>query len=307
MNGLIRSEILRFRSRTLVAVVVVGGLLLIGVGLGLVAWISEPPTAEEVLIAQFELDSCPQEVRDADRALAGRTGVYYDYIDFVDDRCFSQYRSLEFAPSESVPLAVLPIVLAGSAVIFVAVGICFGASLVGADWHHRSMTTLLTWETRRHRVYAARMGTVIGGTFLVVLGLEVVLGVGLTFVTWWRGTLFGVDPLWVRTTMETGVRVAVLTAIVAGLAGAIAMMARSTGASMGVLIAYFGYEQLMQAINATHNFWVFGRSIAIFLIAEEEFARELRLDFPAATSAIALYTGVLLVVSYLVFAERDVS
>lgn len=309
MNGLIRSEILRFRSRSLVAVVIVGGLLLIGVGSATALIFSRPPEPREVQIAQYQLSRCPQEARIANESNDAfiANGNYYGAQEFVDYRCFDPVRSLAFAPTDSLPLVVLPVILGGAAVIFVCIAVCFGASLVGADWHHRSMTTLLTWESRRGRVYAARMGTVACGTFLVVFGLEIACGVALAFVTWWRGTLFGVDALWVRTTLEIGFRIALVCAIVATITAALAMMSRSTGAAFGLLIAYFGYEQLLQATNPTKNFWVLGRSFVAFLIADEDLASGLLLDFRAAVAAMALYTGAIVIAAFLVFSTRDVS
>jgi ABC-type transport system involved in multi-copper enzyme maturation permease subunit len=236
---------------------------------------------------------------------------YYDsyFADSSDEYlggCYDEYRSLTLPPSGSLALVFLPLGLLGSSVIFVVVGIYFGASLVGADWHHRSMTTLLTWESRRWRVYVARMGTLVFGTFLVVLGLEAFGGVGLAIAAAFKGTLVGADGLWLRTTVDVAIKVAALSAVAAAITASVAMIFRSTGAALGLLIAYFGYEQLMQAISPTTNFWVLGRSAVTFVSPISTFDA-LGLDFPSAVAALAMYTAAFLIVGFLTFDRRDVS
>ena len=314
MIALWRSEILRFRSRSLVAAVVTGGIIMITVVAVTAGFLSTKPTARQEALANRVLNSCPRDLRpvvDRIRNGGGGFAYYYYYGGFSDSgdtygECYDPFRSVAFAPQGTLPLAVLPLLLLGSSVIFVAVGIYFGASLVGADWHHRSMTTLLTWESRRGRVYVARMGTVIAGTFLVVLGLEAFGGVSLAVTATLKGTLFGIDGLWIHTTLDAAVKVAGLAAVAAAITASVAMMCRSTGAALGLLIAYFGYEQLMQAINQTSNFWVLARSAFVFLSPADSFDA-IGIDRPAAIAALAMYTSACLIAGFLVFDRRDVS
>jgi len=303
MIALLRSEFLRFRSRSLVAGVLVGGLLLIAVGLVLGGSLSRKPTTLELTQSRIGLAQCPERLNSIEEGGSGY-GVINDYVDY---RCLQDFRSQGFAPQSSLALAILPLVLLGSSVIFVAVGIYFGASLVGADWHHRSMTTLLTWESRRWRVYVARMGTVILGTFAIVLFLEAIGGMGLALTAALRGTLFGADGFWLRATVEIAVRVAAVSALAAAFTASIAMMARSTGAALGLLVAYFGYEQLMQAISPTTNFWLLGRSFVVFLAGDDSLTRELGIDLKASVAALAMYAGVALIAAYIAFSHRDVA
>jgi len=320
MINLLRSEILRFRSRSLVAAVLVGGSLLIVVGLVIACLLETKPTALDESYARPDLSMCPQDLHPVVPP-KGYTSYALDwgYGDFFDGGyyygghsegyhygCYDEFRSLTIVPSGLLALVYLPLALLGSSVIFVLVGIYFGASLVGADWHHRSMTTLLTWESRRGRVYVARMGTLILGTFLVVLGLEVFGGFGLATAAAFKGTLVGADGLWLRTTIDVAIKVAALSAVTAAITASVAMIFRSTGAALGLLIAYFGYEQLLQAISPTTNFWLLGRSALTFLSPVSTFDA-MGLDFSSAVAALSMYTAAFLIVGFLVFDRRDVS
>ena len=100
MMALLRSEILRFRSRSLVAVVVVGGVLLIGVGLGLAMIGSQKPTALETHQSQIQLDRCPVDPSATSFQPDSQSYGLYGYVDY---RCFEQFRSAEFAPSGYSP------------------------------------------------------------------------------------------------------------------------------------------------------------------------------------------------------------
>ena len=65
-------------------------------------------------------------------------------------------------------------ILQGVSGVLLIVAWALGASLVGAEFSSRSMTTLLTWETRRTRVFGAKIAAVLITMCLfasVVLGL----------------------------------------------------------------------------------------------------------------------------------------
>ena len=60
-------------------------------------------------------------------------------------------------------------VLQGVSGALVVVGWALGASLVGAEFASRGMTTLLTWETRRGRVFLAKAATVVAAMVIFAL------------------------------------------------------------------------------------------------------------------------------------------
>ena len=89
------------------------------------------------------------------------------------------------------------------------IGWALGASLVGAEFTSRSMTTMLTWETRRLRVIGAKLAIVLASTFVLALVVIATVGAAMlpamllhgapahtgdpTFATYagivWRGSL----------------------------------------------------------------------------------------------------------------------
>ena len=88
-------------------------------------------------------------------------------------------------------------VLQGVSGALVVVGWALGASLVGAEFASRGMTTLLTWETRRGRVFLAKATTVVAA--MAVFALCVLALV--TLAMWPALALHGAplranDPTW---------------------------------------------------------------------------------------------------------------
>lgn len=130
-----------------------------------------------------------------------------------------------------------------------------GATAVGADWSSRAIVTLLTWQPRRLRFLATRLGAIaVAGAVLGVVGQLLGLALGaLTVAT--RGTfapspavdggfasggpgLVAAAHFW-RDLVSLQGR-GVLLMILAGVAAAsIAMITRSTGGFLGVALGWF--------------------------------------------------------------------
>lgn len=131
-----------------------------------------------------------------------------------------------------------------------------GATAVGADWSSRAIVTLLTWQPRRLRFLATRLGAIaVAGAVLGVVGQLLGLALGaLTVAT--RGT-FAPSPAPLDAAFPSegpGLVAAahfwrdlvslqgrgVLLMILAGVAAAsIAMITRSTGGFLGVALGWF--------------------------------------------------------------------
>jgi len=239
---LLRSEFLRARSRRLVWMVLVGGVVASVVALGILAFHSSPPS-------QADLDATQQtQQQQLQRCLRGNTfgrdGSYPPEYDSLEEACRAQG---PYFSARGAWLHDLPDVMLGIATFVVLLGAWLGASLAGADWTNNTMMTLLTWEPRRIRVLLVRALVVAVVIAATTLFLQVVFaGIFALVATWFGTTAFTPPDLWndVATTIA---RVCVIAISIGLVAYAIAMVGRSTVASLGVL---FGYLILFEGVIA---------------------------------------------------------
>lgn len=191
-----------------------------------------------------------------------------------------------------------------SLVLFV-LGLVISASFVGAEWSSGSITTMLTWEPRRSRVYTAKtlvaalmigVGTVATLAFLAVIFLPVAAfrgtTEGLDGSTWW--TLAGI---WAR-----GAGVAAFGACVGS---ALATMTRNTAGAIGV---FFGYSLVIENILAAIRDGRLQPWLLIHVLAHALGNAPL-LQAPTISSAVLLpiYAAAVLAAALAVFQRRDVT
>jgi ABC-2 family transporter protein len=129
-------------------------------------------------------------------------------------------------------------ILKGSSGVLAIVGWALGASLVGAEFASRSMTTLLTWETRRWRVIAAKATVVLVSVFVIGVVALTLLALAMLPALLAHGAPFAAgDPTFAHYAGVV-VRGGVLAALGAGMGLAIATLGRNTAAALGVGFAY---------------------------------------------------------------------
>jgi len=238
---LLRSELLRARSRRLVPMLIIGGLLGIVVGMGLTAIYGGEASDAEIATAQTQYD------KDFAQCMKGR---FLEHGGQLDPR----YASLEEfcrdanAPSlDGAQLRDLDLIVQGISTFVVLLGTLLGASLGGADWTNNTMTTLLTWEPRRVRVFFTRALVVGAFVGVITLFLQVVFSAAYWLVAVTRGTtLFLPTHFWTDVAATVG-RVSAMGVALGLVAYVIAMVGRSTVASLGVL---FGYLVLVEGVIA---------------------------------------------------------
>jgi hypothetical protein len=129
-------------------------------------------------------------------------------------------------------------ILYGVSGALAVVGWALGASLVGAEFASRGMTTLLTWETRRARVFAAKTAAAVGA-----MAVFAFFALGLVVAAMWPAlALHGAplqpdDPsLWSLAGIVA--RAVALTAITSAMGLAIATIGRNTAVALGAGFAY---------------------------------------------------------------------
>jgi hypothetical protein len=157
-------------------------------------------------------------------------------------------------------------VLQGSSGVIAIIGWALGASLVGAEFASRSMTTFLTWETRRLRVIAAKIGVVLVSTFgFALLALTAVALAMLPSLLAHGGPGHAGDP---TASHFVGIilRGSLLATFAAGIGFAIASIGRNTAAALGVGFAYIIVLENILG-NALRNWrkWLLLGNVIVFV------------------------------------------
>lgn len=189
--------------------------------------------------------------------------------------------------------------------LLIVLGLVAGASFVGADWHHRVITTTLTWEPRRGRVVVAKAAAAAVVTALAVVALLALLAVVLTPAAVWRGTTAGADAAWFGDLAGTIVRGAAAAGAGAAIGSALAMIGRATAAAIGVLFAWIAVaENSIRAGLPGWRRWLISENTGAFVSGgAPEFPR----SAVAAGVLLACYAALAVALAARTFERRDIA
>ncbi len=130
--------------------------------------------------------------------------------------------------------------------IFLAVGgLIGGAVVIGGEWKAGTVGTVLTWEPRRRRLHAARLGACGILAWLLAFGLQAVFLAGFLPAVAVHGSAAGADGAWALALVGAMARIAGLAALAAVLGGAVATAGRG---SAPALILVGGWLAVVEAI-----------------------------------------------------------
>jgi len=306
---LLQSEFLRAASRRLVPMVLIGGLIGIVIGLGIAAAHADKPTEAEM--AQGQITYEKNVARCEQRISPEQMPPGYD----GDAEAFCEKT---LGPGfDGFFLRDLDTILQGTATFVILLGVLLGASLGGADWTSNTMQTLLTWEPRRVRVFLVRAFVIAVCVFVITVFLQVVFAGVDALVASTRGsTAFLPSAFW-RSVFVTIGRVSLMATGLALIGYAVAMIGRSTVASLGAL---FGYLILFEAVIAGFRPTIQGSLLiraAIVVITHQPIIDEahtfdynqpvILLGVSRAWAVVGVYMLVLGVLGLLIFRRRDVT
>ena len=238
MSRLLVAELQRFAARRLVRLTVLLAIIGIAVG-GIVAFatsgsVSESTYQQRVRDAKARIRAQEIEIQSCLR----RNGVEREekVTEKVANECFPD--SQIGADDPRFRRARLKGVLQGVSGVLAIAGWALGASLVGAEFASRSMTTLLTWEPRRGRVFAAKGISVFVATALLAFAVLVLVALAMVpALAVHDAPLRSSDPSVASLAGIVG-RGTALAALAAGMGFAIATIGRNTAAALGVGFAY---------------------------------------------------------------------
>jgi len=316
---LFRSEFLRARSRRLVPMVVVGGLLAIVISIGIGAFNSHAPTQTTLDRAQADYDQ--QFQRCLSGKYLGRGGQLPPGYASLDEYC--REKVSVYVENAGMQTRDIPEILQGIATFVILLGALLGASLGGADWTSNTMSTLLTGEPRRIRVLLTRALVVV----LVVLAVSLFLQ-SIFVAFFWLGaqargtTAFAPSSLW-SDIGQTMVRVSAVATAFGLIALSIAMIGRSTVSSLGVLVGYLIlFEGVIAGFRPSIQGWLLMRAGGVVVsqspildYASGGYSSSgsnypdpiIYMGVARADAIMGAYVVGLLVLALLVFRRRDVN
>jgi ABC-type transport system involved in multi-copper enzyme maturation permease subunit len=201
----------------------------------------------------------------------------------------------------------------GTSVSLILLGIALAASFIGAEWSAGTMTTLLTWEPRRGRVYAAKLIAAAIFAFVSALIVMILLGLALLPSALVHGSTAGANGSWVTATISSMLRGALICSLAAAMGLAIGSIARNTTAA--VLFAFFYLfvlENLVRGLKPRWIGWLFGDNATIFVNGHREIVDSgqgpiLTHGAIVALLAVCAYAAILTIAAVALFLRRDVT
>jgi len=165
-----------------------------------------------------------------------------------------------------VHLSALAEVLVHLSAQLVIIGLALGASFVGAEWHHRTMTVVLTWEPRRVRVAVAKIAVCAAVVFVGAMALQTLLSVALIPAAVFRGTMEGTTAAWFGHVVGVALRGALIAGVAASLGAALALVARSTAFAIGISFLWLTVlEGVVRGVRPGWEPWLIGDNAAGFV------------------------------------------
>lgn len=182
-----------------------------------------------------------------------------------------------------------------------------GASFVGADWHFGTMTTQLTWEPRRTRLFVAKLIACVAVVFAGTILIELLLGAALAPAALLRGTTTGADGAWAAESIRLVLRVGVGCALASGIGYGLASIGRNTAAALGVGFFYLVLvEGLLRAYRPGWQKWLLGDNLTQFLNGARDSVVDGR-SVAGSALVVGCYCVAALAAGMALFKRRDVT
>jgi ABC-2 type transport system permease protein len=308
MTALLSVEFRRFLARRVVRFMV--GLVVLGILVGgsILFVRSHPldPARRRGLIARAEANRQEQ----IQACASGRFGIPDDQIppgETLQQFCGDIIGPLQIQ-DPGFNLTHLHDVYLGTNPLLIALLVVLAASFIGAEWHAGTMTTLLTWEPRRVRVFGAKVLAAAALSFVGIVALQAFLGAVLAPSAIFRGTTDGANAAWFRSVAGLVLRAAAVGAVGAAIASALATIGRNTAAALGVAFGYIAViEPILHAVRPKWQPWFLYDNAATFVLGNRSGFPAINRSTAGAGLVLAAYAAALLLVAGGMFARRDVT
>ena len=271
MAALVLAELRRITTRRLIRVTVL--LAVVGIAIGGIVAFARTGSISEAEYQQRVIAAEDREAAQDEQIVACLESHGISPQDEISDEmareCFPE-KEPAGADDPRFPRRRLEGVLQGVIGVLALAGWALGASLVGAEFASRGMTTLLTWEPRRGRVFVAKVAAA-----LVAMSVFAVAALALLALAMWpalafHGAPLGADDpsLWsLAGTIARGVAV---TALAAGMGFAIAMIGRNTAIALGAGFAYIiVLENILGTVVEDWRRWLLLGNVIVLVSGQE--------------------------------------
>lgn len=212
-----------------------------------------------------------------------------------------------YGDSPAFPYRDFTWMLRGLGMPLVMLGWLLGASAIGAEWANRTMTTTLTWESRRGRVLGAKI--LAGGlvSFAWIFLLSLLFAAAMYPAGRFEGSMVGVDLSWWLGLARIALSISAVAAIASALAASIATVGRHTAAALGAGFVYLAVvESLVRAYRPGWVDWLIGDNAALVMVGPEE-VTHLSHSQAAALLLLLAYAGVFFLGALKIFGKRDLA
>jgi len=195
------------------------------------------------------------------------------------------------------------------AMFFLFLGGFFGgATVAGGEWRAGTVTTVLTWESRRVRLHGARSASAAILAFVISFVLQVLFLASFLPAVFLNGTTEGADgSFWIGLGVVM-IRTSVITAASAVLAIALATVGRNTAFAVITMFAWLVVvEGLIRGLRPSLARWLWTENLGTVMtwdqLDDATFARG-----PLVAGATLLaYCAVIVGLATLSFQRRDIA
>jgi hypothetical protein len=273
MPGLVSSELMRLRSRVgVIAILASGVAFVVLLMVGQVAtheddyeqaratFRSERAHAYPDELASYRLTL--QQIGDAQMPVGHREVTVDEFVNGADfTGAISPVPTKRFVTvdvtTEMVKLA---------SVVMCVLAFLAGATAGGAEWQHRTIHGLLTWESRRLRVFAAKVLAIVAVTVVALLLAQMATMLLGQLGGAVRGTTEGATLAWWGAQGGAVLRGGVVVALCACAGMALSFVGRLTAFAIGVGVVYVGVvETILTGIRPSLEPFTIRGSISAFL------------------------------------------
>jgi ABC-type transport system involved in multi-copper enzyme maturation permease subunit len=272
MAALLAAEVRRIASRRLVrltaALALIGTLLGGAAAFAFSGSLSEEAYQQRVAEAEARVKAQDAQIESCLHAHGVERGE--EISDDLARQCFSS-EDVGHVDDPRFHRSRLEAILRGVTGALAVIGWGLGASLVGAEFASRGMTTLLTWEPRRGRVFVAKtVAAMLAATVLALAALVLVALAMWPALAAHGAPLRAGDPtLWsLAGTIGRGVALATISA---GIGFAIATIGRNTAAALGAGFAYIiVLENIVGTSLAGWRRWLLLGNVIVFVSGQSD-------------------------------------
>ena len=308
MNALVIAELRRIAARRAVRLAV----LLVAIGIaagGVIAFATTSSLPQATYEQRVRVADAKREAQLANMktCLASHgVEVGQDYPRAVAQACIPQHLAKAHDPRfQRFQLAG---VLKGSGGVLAILGLALGATLLGAEFASRGMTTLLTYEPRRLRVFGAKVtaGLIAVAAFAFVSLVALALAL-LPAMLAHGAPVSSNDPSFATIAGVIG-RGTLLVTLITGIGMAIATLGRGTAAALGAGFAYLVVlENILGSFLASFRPWLLLGNIIVFVSGQDGGGDVSGRSVLGAGIFLTLVTAGLLAIAATSFRQRDIA